>query len=460
MTMMTLSRLDDFCRDAGLNLRQTPVLLAVSGGADSMAMAHLFYEHGQRLGVSPSMIRALVIDHGLRPESAEEAAVTVRRLEAMGIPSRAERLTAPAPQTGIQAWARQERYKALWRDAIKDHATIITAHHADDQAETVLMRLARGSGLKGLGGIPKDSQFYGVRILRPFLDCPGHVLRDYLSRQKITPIDDPSNHNRKFERVRWRQDQSLLEESGFSRENLLRLSKASQDIHRHLTAHLTPLNGVGFALLSSGLSSGMGWIDRDVLTGLPKLLQDHVLKVMMKGLGGGQHLPPSEAMDRLLAWVKAPDSARRTLGGLEFTPKQQKIWIYPEAERPWPECDLTAGDHVIDGRWHLRLSHPARVMPLGHQGFAALKRHPKVARLGLQAPARAYWRWPKLQIATNSTVFKGDDGLIALEDGGIIPHLCKVTRDQSPSCWAEMRFIGGDGLVSADELTPCDKAVG
>jgi hypothetical protein len=99
-------------------------------------------------------------------------------------------------------------------------------------------------------------------------------------------------------------------------------------------------------------------------------------------------------------------------------------------------------------------------MPLGHQGFAALKRHQKSAFRMSQAPARAYWRWPKLQIATNSTDFKGDDGLIALEDGGIIPHLCKVTRDQSPSCWAEMRFIGGDGLVSADELTPCDKAVG
>jgi len=176
MTMMTSSRLDDLCRDAGLKLSQTPVLLAVSGGADSMAMAHLFCEHNQRLGVSPSIIRALVIDHGLRPESAKEAATTVRRLEAMGMPSRAERLTAPAPQTGIQAWARQERYKALWRDAIKDHATIITAHHADDQAETVLMRLARGSGLKGLGGIPKDSQFYGVRILRPFFGLPRPCL--------------------------------------------------------------------------------------------------------------------------------------------------------------------------------------------------------------------------------------------------------------------------------------------
>ena len=442
MTVMTSSRMDKICRDVGLDLRCSSVLLAVSGGADSMAMAHLLQQHGQRLGAPSSMIRALVIDHGLRPESADEAAMTVNRLKAMGMAARSERLTAPPPQAGIQAWARQERYAALWREAIKDDAKIITAHHSDDQAETVLMRLARGSGLKGLGGIAKQSRYFGITILRPFLDCPGKELREHLNHHKIAYIDDPSNQNRQFERVRWRQDQPLLDEDGFSKENLIRFSRASRTLHHSLMAQLRPLDGVGFGILPHGI----GWINRAATRTLPKMMQAQMLMGMMKNLGAGQHLPTADAIDRLVDWVEAPDSSRRTLGGLEFTPKQQTIWIYPEAERPWPACELLPGDHLIDGRWHLRLSHPARVMPLGNQGFAMVKRHHKARLPLMESPARAFWRWPKLQIATNSTIFRDDDGLITLEDGGIIPHLNKDIREQSPSRSAEMRFIGGDGF--------------
>jgi len=202
------------------------------------------------------------------------------------------------------------------------------------------------------------------------------------------------------------------------------------------------LDGVGFGVLPHGI----GWINRAATRTLPKMMQAQMLMGMMKNLGAGQHLPTADAIDRLVDWVEAPDSTRRTLGGLEFTPKQQTIWIYPEAERPWPARELLPGDHLIDGRWHLRLSHPARVMPLGNQGFAMVKRHHKARLPLMESPARAFWRWPKLQIATNSTIFRDDDGLITLEDGGIIPHLSKNIREQSPSRSAEMRFIGGDGF--------------
>ena len=145
----------DLCADAGLNPLKQPVVLAVSGGADSMAMAHILRQFWAQTKASQSLralsLRALIIDHGIRDTSAQEAALTAQRLSALGIPNQIERLSTLAPETGLQAWAREQRYQALWREACHDQAAIVTGHHAEDQAETMMMRLSKGSGIKGLG---------------------------------------------------------------------------------------------------------------------------------------------------------------------------------------------------------------------------------------------------------------------------------------------------------------------
>ncbi len=169
----------DLCADAGLNPQKQSVVLAVSGGVDSMAMAHILHQFwAQTQGVKQSL-RALIIDHGIRANSAQEAGLTAQRLTAFGIPNRIERLATPAPEKGIQAWARDHRYQALWREACRDQAVIVTGHHREDQAETMMMRLSKGSGIKGLAGMRQQSDRHGIKLIRPFLSISKQRLCDY-----------------------------------------------------------------------------------------------------------------------------------------------------------------------------------------------------------------------------------------------------------------------------------------
>jgi tRNA(Ile)-lysidine synthase len=177
--------------------------LAVSGGPDSVALLLL------AAAARPGMIEAATVDHGLRPESADEAKAVVAICEKLGVPH--EILTVEwdeKPETGIQQKARIKRFKALGDWARKRGLdAIVTAHHADDQAETFLMRLARGTGVKGLGGIRPVRKVPGsdLELVRPLLKFPHSRLVDLCKAAGIETVDDPSNEDEKFERVRVRR---------------------------------------------------------------------------------------------------------------------------------------------------------------------------------------------------------------------------------------------------------------
>lgn len=172
----------------------SPVLLAVSGGPDSMAMLDLVGNGW----AGPVM--AATVDHGLRPESAVEAAMVAGYCAGAGV---AHATLCPAsPITGsLQSSARAARYRLLHDHADRCGAAyIITAHHADDQLETMLMRLARGAGVEGLAGVRARNG----RILRPLLGCRKAELIAHCERRSIAFAHDPSNANTDFDRVRMR----------------------------------------------------------------------------------------------------------------------------------------------------------------------------------------------------------------------------------------------------------------
>lgn len=179
--------------------RAGPLGLAVSGGPDSLALMLLAH------AALPGRIAVCSIDHGLRPEAAGEVAL-VERLAAMrGIPFTAITLT---PQPGnLQAQARAGRYAALagWAEA-RGLGAIATAHHADDQAETLLMRLNRGSGLAGLAGVRAHAMVEGskVPLLRPLLGWRKAELEALVAAAGIAAVQDPSNANPDFERAAMR----------------------------------------------------------------------------------------------------------------------------------------------------------------------------------------------------------------------------------------------------------------
>ncbi len=173
--------------------------LAVSGGPDSLALLLLAAE------ALPGRIAVASIDHGLRAEAADEVALVERIAGERGIPFTALKVALAAGN--VQAQARTARYAALarWADAAGLGA-IATAHHADDQAETLLMRLNRGSGLAGLAGVRGRGQIAGSEtvLLRPLLGWRKAELAAVVAAAGITPAEDPSNTNPAFDRARLR----------------------------------------------------------------------------------------------------------------------------------------------------------------------------------------------------------------------------------------------------------------
>ncbi|MEA3004456.1 MAG: tRNA(Ile)-lysidine synthase [Sphingomonadales bacterium] len=173
--------------------------IAVSGGPDSLALLLL------AAAAFPGRAAAATVDHGLRPEAAGEAALVARICAGLGVPHRTLRVTL-APGGSVQARARQARYAALgtWM-AEEGLALLLTGHHADDQAETLLMRLVRGSGLAGLAGIRARARIGGLDVCRPLLGWRRSALGGIVRAAGLRPVDDPSNADEAHDRVRMRR---------------------------------------------------------------------------------------------------------------------------------------------------------------------------------------------------------------------------------------------------------------
>ncbi len=180
--------------------------VAVSGGADSLALALLAERWARARG---GRIVALTVDHGLRRESAGEAAAVARWMKRRGIAHRILVWRGAKPGAGIQAAARAARYRLLedWcaaRARARGIVHLLLGHQREDQAETLLLRLERGSAAYGLAAMPAITERPGVRLLRPLLAVPRAALADFLRREGQAWIDDPSNRDRRYRRVHMR----------------------------------------------------------------------------------------------------------------------------------------------------------------------------------------------------------------------------------------------------------------
>lgn len=171
--------------------------VAVSGGPDSLALLLLAH------AAFPGRVLALTVDHGLRPESAAEADMVARFCRDLGVGHRTLVLDGLDGAAGnIQARAREARYAAMTAACREAGAGVLmTAHHADDQAETVLMRLGRGSGAAGLAGIRATRRKSGVLLLRPLLGWRKSELEGIVRAAGLEAADDPSNRSLAYDRT-------------------------------------------------------------------------------------------------------------------------------------------------------------------------------------------------------------------------------------------------------------------
>src|SRR5882757_10179449 len=180
------------------------IVLAVSGGPDSIALMWLAARWRRALARGPRLV-AVTVDHGLRAEAAREALQVKRLARTLDLPHRTLRWSGAKPRTGLPAAARAARYRLLAQAARAHGAThVLTAHTRDDQAETLLMRMLRGSGIAGLAAMARESEREGVWLARPLLDISKSRLIATLTKARIGFADDPTNRDANFTRPRIR----------------------------------------------------------------------------------------------------------------------------------------------------------------------------------------------------------------------------------------------------------------
>lgn len=259
--------------------------IAVSGGPDSMALLDLAARG------FPGRVAAATMDHGLRTESASEAAMVAHWCVARDIAHAILRPSLP-PEGNVHAWAREQRYAALeaWRQA-EGLDWLMTAHHADDQTETLLMRLNRGSGVGGLAGVRARAGC----VIRPLLDMRKADLLAYARARELPFALDPSNADTRFDRTRMR---SALAEAGW-----LDVRAAGRSAAALAEAEEALQWMVGDLAAAHVRQSGEAWLlDR---TDLPRELLRRLLLHMLAQADPGASAPRGETLDRAIALAQA-----------------------------------------------------------------------------------------------------------------------------------------------------------
>lgn len=285
------------------------LLFAVSGGSDSLALIHLADEWRKRQGREIKFLVAHV-DHGLRSASVQDASHVEEFCQARELPFIALQWQGEKPVTSIQSTARAARYKLLTK-AAKEHRceAMVTGHTLDDQAETILMRLARGSGLQGLEGMAKLSKKEGCDLLRPLLDIPKTRLRATLHEAQIPWREDESNTDGGFLRPRLRRLLPLLAEEGLG---AARFKQFARKVARANAA----LDFAASAILENMNDSKL---ERKTYCAAPTEIRLRILKRIIASFSCSSYPPSDEALENLDAAINNHEKARRTLGGVIFS---------------------------------------------------------------------------------------------------------------------------------------------
>lgn len=389
------------------------IALGVSGGGDSVAMMVLIKQWlAQR---RTPKVTVLSVNHNLRPEAGEEAKQACAWAQALGFQAVVLDWVGPKPSRGLQAAARTARYNLMF-DWCGRHGVrqLGLAHTLDDQAETFMMRLARGSGVDGLSAMAPVSTRAGIDLVRPLLGASGQDLRDMLKAQGQPWLEDPSNEMEKFERVRVRKLLKTLQSDGFSPEKIAlsaqRLGRARvalDDAARLAADECVSIYDAGFCV-----------IDRPVLARFSDEICLRVLKTILTYCGASTLGPRLEQVEALLDKLRAETIAGCTLAGCRLLPIGDTMIIAREPGRHGlPETLLEPGARQIwDNRFEVALSAQANdalnVQALGGEGWLGVKKMMKTTRLraSLGHNLISFWRndtlvaVPHLDFYANSAV--------------------------------------------------------
>ncbi len=378
--------------------------VGVSGGADSTALCILTEDWARRRG---GRVSALLVDHRLRPESVAEAEHVAAVLRGRGIAVEILAWPGPPPSRRVQERARAGRLALLtgWcRRAGVLH--LLLGHHRRDQLETVIMRGARRGGDAAAAGMAPIVDTPAARILRPLLAVEPARVRATLTRRGVTWIEDPSNRDPRFERVRVRQALAAANDSGDAQlaraAGRAQRNAATETAVARLLARTASVHPAGFAWLAAGFAD-------DASAEVARA----ALAALLTTIGGREHHPPQAAVDRLIG---ALGGAGATLHGCRIVRRGDRLLIFREMRTPPPPLLLSPGERGWwDGRFFARVAASSRSRPLRLDGLGRLGWQAVTAEAESSGMARR--TVPALIAPTLPAIFDEDGGIVA------VPHL-------------------------------------
>jgi len=310
------------------------LVLAVSGGPDSVALMWLAARWRRTLTRGPRLV-AVTVDHGLRNEAAREARDVKRLAKSLELEHRTLCWRGTKPRTGLPAAAREARYALLAKAARASGAGhVMTAHTRDDQAETLLMRLLRGSGIAGLAAMARESERDGVLLARPLLEISKAQLLATLAKAGIGFADDPTNRDLAFTRPRLRALMPALAEEGGDARNLARLAAR---LARANAAVDVLADGAERYLMLRDPAAAHDGFDAQAFAGLPEEIR---LRILMRAIDRCAHEGSAE-LGKVEALLAALDHAmgqgegrlKLTLAGAAVTLAKGRIHVQPAPPR-------------------------------------------------------------------------------------------------------------------------------
>ena len=407
------------------------IALAVSGGSDSMALLHLALRHARAGGPA---LHVLTVDHGLREGSAGEAAAVAAFCAGQGVTHETLHWLRPPGDTGnLSSDAREGRYGLMARAcAVRGIGTLLTGHTLDDQAETVLMRLGRGSGVDGLAAMRPVTRLWGLRIVRSLLGQTRAPLRAMLAHAGIAWSEDPTNDDRSYARIEARAALAALAPLGITSQRLAETANAMEDARTVLDERATVLA----AETCAAMPLGHVILRPAPLSAAPRETAHRLLARLLCAVSGNAYRPRREALAGLLARMAGVGFGGATLHGCRIDPlKDGRIAIQREPQACAASLPAT-GPGVWDARFDVVLPNPldgARIAATGEGGLRLLKR--------AEAPLPPCWtRAPRPARACTPALWRGAD-LLAIPLAGYHP------APEASECRAAARYPAGITVV-------------
>ena len=387
--------------------------VAVSGGSDSTALLHLMHRWAVDQNIT---LHAVTVDHGLRKAAANEANTMAEFCTGLDIEHTTLRWTDWDGKGNLQDQARRARYRLMaeWAKG-RGIDTIALGHTADDQAETFLMRLARGSGVDGLSGMRQRRKADGINWVRPALFSYRQQLRDFLQRHDIKWIDDPTNEDERFERVKARKVLKALAPLGIDAE---RLAGTAQDLQ--MARRALELQTQNAALEIATIDHGDVILDRMKFHLLPQETSARLLSHALSWVSCAEYRPRRMALGDVVYAIHSNKTS--TLHGCLIASKKSEIRIMREHQAV--KDVICPTDAVWDNRWQVSGPH-AKGLELRALGEAGLAQCPDWREAGA----------PRASLLATPAVWRNQE-LIAAPQAGL------------SNGWVTSALFGADHFIS------------